>query len=84
MTQVGDYILVDPVEAQEELQALLKQVTDGRHVRIMKDGTTIAEIHPPRPAADRLQMHPDLRVTFAPDYDPTEGLSEDDWPEHLR
>lgn len=88
MTDVGDYILVESDEAQHELPALLEHVMAGRHVRICKDGRTVAEIQPPAPApldAKDLQTDdPDLKVVFSPSYDPTEGLSEDDWPEHSR
>jgi antitoxin (DNA-binding transcriptional repressor) of toxin-antitoxin stability system len=83
MTDLGEYILVDSREAQNELPALLQAVISGRRVRISQDGKTVAEIQPPSTARNRLQMHPDLAgVKF--NEDPVTPLSDDDWPEDLR
>ncbi|MDB5304164.1 MAG: hypothetical protein JWM97_1713 [Phycisphaerales bacterium] len=83
MTDTGEYILVDSREAQCELPALLQAVMSGRRVRISQGGKIIAELQPPFPAKNRLQMHPDLtEVKF--NEDPVTPLSDEDWPENLR
>ncbi|MDB5289259.1 MAG: hypothetical protein JWL69_500 [Phycisphaerales bacterium] len=83
VTDIGEYILVDSREAQNELPALLQAVMSGRRVRISQGGKTVAELQPPSPVKDRLQMHPDLTgVKF--NEDPMTPLSDEDWPEDLR
>lgn len=82
MTDRGTYILVEAGELPfDELLETIRQ--RGKLIRICRAGTPIADLVPPGdlrlPPAD-----PRLKVTFAPGYDPTAPLDDEDWPEHLR
>ncbi len=70
-------------EAKTKLSTLLAQVeTSGETVRICRHGRPVADLVPCRQRS-RLQKHPvmsDIRVN----YDPTEPLSGDEWPETSR
>jgi antitoxin (DNA-binding transcriptional repressor) of toxin-antitoxin stability system len=83
VTDRGEYILVESAEAQKELPALLQAVMSGRRVRILEGGQIIAELLPPLPVKNRLQMHPDLiGVKF--NECPVTPLSDEEWPESQR
>ncbi|HET6247765.1 MAG TPA: hypothetical protein VFE47_08715 [Tepidisphaeraceae bacterium] len=85
MTDRGDFILVDAAQVGGELAGILDAVENGhRRIQIVRDGKVIAEVTPPARRILRPSNKPKLKVTFSPEYDPCEGLSEDDWPEHLR
>lgn len=78
-------ITVNMHEAKTRLSKLIRQVVEQNEIVVVcRSGKPVAEIHP---AADsqvnRLQCHPDLAPTFVK-YDPTEPLSEDEWPAEYR
>jgi antitoxin (DNA-binding transcriptional repressor) of toxin-antitoxin stability system len=83
MTENGSHILVDIDEADlpQLLEALFAR---GRAIRICKGGEPIAELSAVGPRHRLPPVDPRLKPEFAPDYDPAEGLSEDDWPNELR
>lgn len=81
-------IAVNMHEAKSRLSALVKAVEeDGETVILCRNGKEVAEIRAinSKPI-DRLQIAPDpgLKVELTPGYDPTEPLSEDEWPEECR
>lgn len=82
MTDRGAYILVEAGEMS--IDDLIETVRIRRKlVRICRNGEPVADLSPP--AEERLPpTDPGLKVVFAPEYDPCEGLSEDEWPEQLR
>ena len=66
-------------EAKTKLSALLAEVEAGETVRICRHGHPVADLVPCRKVG-RLTPHPimsEIRVH----YDPTEPLTEDEWPE---
>jgi prevent-host-death family protein len=82
-------ISINMHEAKSRLSALVKAVEeDDEVVVICRNGKEIAEIVRRRPEVQqpirRLTPNPELRVTFAPGYDPTETASEEEWPEECR
>jgi prevent-host-death family protein len=83
MTDHGSYV---SVEAEEmDLRELIKRVRqDSRPVRILDHGQPVAELTPARKRWQLNSVDPRLKVEFAPDYDPCGGISEEDWPAHLR
>ena len=79
-------ITVNTHEAKTNLSALLLAVEErGEVVLICRNGKPIAEMtaathrHP-----NRIDPDPALKVAFAPGYDPTEPLAEDEWPSEYR
>jgi prevent-host-death family protein len=82
-------ISVNMHEAKTRLSELVKAVeTTGETVVLCRNGTEVAEIHPIKsrkaPKIDRLKPHPELKVTFAPGYDPTEPLQADELPDWMQ
>jgi prevent-host-death family protein len=81
-------ITVNMHEAKTRLSELVKAVEDkGETVILCRNGTEVAEIRSIRSKPlDRTRITPDpsLRVKLAPGYDPTEPLSEDEWPSECR
>lgn len=75
-------------EAKTRLSELVKAIEErGETVVLCRDGVEVAEIRrraKRRGAIRDLTPDPRLRVEFAADYDPTEPLSEDEWPAGLR
>ena len=76
-------------EAKTRLSKLVRSVEEGGEVVILqRNGKPVAEIHRCGPDTSkpirRLQPHPELRVEFAPGYNPTEAATEEDWPEDCR
>ena len=80
-------ITVNMSEAKNHLSALVKAVeADNETVILQRHGTPVAELRRVQarrqPKLDRLKTHPQLKVTFAPEYLPTEPLRPDelaDW-----
>lgn len=72
--------IVTIAEAQSQLPILLETVeATGEPVLICRQGTPIADIVPHR-SWSRLVPHPVMQqIRF--DYDPTEPLTPDEWPE---
>ena len=76
-------ITVNTHEAKTKLSALLAAVEEkGEAVVICRNGKPVAELRAIPPVThSRFTSKPSLRVRFAPGFDPTEGASEDEWPE---
>ena len=72
-------------EAAKTFPALLAAVEEkGETVVICRDGKPVAELKAPSlPKLDRLKTYPDLKP-IAIRYDPTEPLSENEWPSEYR
>jgi prevent-host-death family protein len=82
-------ITVNMHEAKTRLSELVKAVEEnGEIVILCRHGKEVAEIRPRTQAAakrfTRLKPHPELKVTFAPGYDPTEPLQPDELPDWMR
>ena len=77
-------IKVNTHEAKTRLSALLAAIEEkGEVVLICRNGKPVAELKAPeQPAADRLKTDPSLRVELH--YDPTEPLTEEEWPSEYR
>ena len=70
-------------EAQTHLPALLDAVeATGEPVLICRQGTPVADLVPHR-TRSRLAPHPVMQQIRI-DYDPTEPLTADEWPEQHR
>jgi antitoxin (DNA-binding transcriptional repressor) of toxin-antitoxin stability system len=75
--------IVNTHEAKTSLSALLAEIENqGQQVRICRNGKPIADLVPCK-RRNRLLPHP-VMSKFTFDYDPTETLAEDEWPEHER
>ena len=70
-------------EAKTHLSTLLKEIEEtGERVVICRNGKPVADLSAHKPI-DRLTVHAqlsDIRI----EYDPTEPLGEDEWPESAR
>jgi antitoxin (DNA-binding transcriptional repressor) of toxin-antitoxin stability system len=77
-------ITVNTHEAKTQLSALLRAVEESNEtVLICRNGKPVAEVRRPTHAArDPLKADPSLAVVLH--YDPTEPLTEDEWPETAR
>jgi prevent-host-death family protein len=76
-------ITVNMSEAKTRLSALVKAVEETNETVILqRHGTPVAELRRYKarrqPKLDRLKTHPQLKVTFAPGYRPTEPLRPDE------
>ena len=79
-------ITVNMHEAKTRLSELVKAVEEGNEVVVLcRNGREVAEIR--RRSRGRrvrnLTVDPSLRVEFAPGYEPTEPLAENEWPGDL-
>ena len=75
--------IVNIHEAKTKLSALLAEVeATGETVLICRHGKPVADLVPHR-RRSRLEPHPVMRQIRI-DYDPTEPLAEDEWPESRR
>lgn len=80
-------ITVNMHEAKTRLSELVKAVEERNETVVLcRNGREVAEIRRrvKRRQVRNLTPDPRLRVEFAPGYVPTEPLSDDEWPEHLR
>ena len=78
-------ITVNTHEAKTKLSALLAAVEEkGEVVLICRNGKPVAELKAVDPVRNRLTPDPALKVTFAPGFDPTEPLTEEEWPSEFR
>ncbi|MCE2484940.1 MAG: type II toxin-antitoxin system prevent-host-death family antitoxin [Desulfurellaceae bacterium] len=67
-------------EAKTKLSALLSEVEEtGTAIHICRNGKPVADLVPHRKRS-RLNPHP-VMSKINIDYDPTEALTEDEWPE---
>jgi putative zinc finger/helix-turn-helix YgiT family protein/prevent-host-death family protein len=78
-------ITVNMHEAKSRLSELVKAVEErGEVVSLCRHGKPVAEIVAAHlPLGDRLTPRPDLKPLFI-NYDPTEPLSEEEWPSEDR
>jgi len=76
-------IMVSVHEAKSQLSGLLAKISrDGESVVICNRGKPVADLCPHR-MGKRTERHPCMsRIELK--YDPTEPLSEDEWPEESR
>ncbi|MFT4587856.1 MAG: antitoxin (DNA-binding transcriptional repressor) of toxin-antitoxin stability system [Limisphaerales bacterium] len=80
-------IQVNTHEAKTKLSALLAAVEDqGETVVICRNQKPVAELRAiPNGGKTFLPPHQDLQPTsVSPDFDPTDGVSEADWPNAAR
>jgi antitoxin (DNA-binding transcriptional repressor) of toxin-antitoxin stability system len=80
-------ITVNMHEAKTRLSELVKAVEErGEVVVLCRGGREVAEIRRrgPRRRVRTLTPDPKLRVEYAPGYDPTEPLTESEWPADQR
>jgi antitoxin (DNA-binding transcriptional repressor) of toxin-antitoxin stability system len=78
-------ITVNTHEAKSNLSKLLTAVEEkGEVVLICRNGKPVAEMKAFKATAGRFASNPDLKVTFAPGFNPTEPATEEDWPEKNR
>jgi antitoxin (DNA-binding transcriptional repressor) of toxin-antitoxin stability system len=79
-------IRVNMHEAKTRLSELVKAVERGQTVVLCRDGREVAEIRRrvKRRRGRTLAPDPRFHVEFAPGYDPTEPLGEEEWPRELR
>jgi len=75
--------IVNIHEAKTQLSALLAAVEEtGEKVLICRHGKPVADLVPHRKRS-RLEPHP-VMSKISIDYDPTEPLTADEWPESSR
>jgi antitoxin (DNA-binding transcriptional repressor) of toxin-antitoxin stability system len=75
--------MVNTHEAKSKLSKLLAAIEEkGEVVVICRSGKPVAEMKAISPAGDRLTPDPALRVELH--YDPTEPLTEEEWPARYR
>jgi antitoxin (DNA-binding transcriptional repressor) of toxin-antitoxin stability system len=80
-------ITVNMHEAKTRLSELVKTVEERNETVVLcRDGREVAEIRRrvKRRAPRNLTPDPRFRVALAPDYRPTEPLTDDEWPDTLR
>ncbi|MBN9691002.1 MAG: type II toxin-antitoxin system Phd/YefM family antitoxin [Verrucomicrobia bacterium] len=82
-------ITVNMHEAKSRLSELVKAVEDDNETVILqRHGTPVAELRRYQPTLpkkfDRLKPHPQLKVTLATDYHPTEPLQPDELADWMR
>ena len=70
--------IVNVHEAKTKLSSLLAEIEAGEKVLICRNGKPIADLIPHR-KPERLKPHP-VMSKIVIDYDPTEPLTEDEWP----
>lgn len=73
-------------EAKTNLSKLVVAAEKGEAVFICRRGHPRVRlvVESPQQPCRNLTPNPDLRVILAPGYDPTEPLSEDEWPSDCR
>ena len=70
-------------ETKTHLSTLIKEIEEtGERVVICRNGKPVADLSAHKPV-DRLKPHPQLS-DIETRYDPTEPLSEEEWPESAR
>jgi prevent-host-death family protein len=78
-------ITVNTHEAKSRLSELLAAVEKDETVVIRRNGVPVAKLVPFREnTIDPLTPHPELKVAFAPGFDPMEPADESEWPEEAR
>ncbi len=80
-------ITVNMHEAKTRLSKLVAAAIDGEEVIVCSNGkprVRLAPIAQDWPIRRDLTPDPRFAVKLAPGYDPTEPLSEEEWPEEYR
>ena len=79
-------ITVNMHEAKTRLSELVSSAEQGDEVVICRNGKPVVLLAPvaPQPTRRNLEPDPKLCPILTPEYDPTEPLSEDEWPEESR
>ncbi len=80
-------ITVNMHEAKTRLSQLVAAAIDGEEVIVCADGKPRVRLAPvvPDPQIHRdLTPNPRFAVKFSPEYDPTEPLTDDEWPEDCK
>jgi len=78
-------ISVNMHEAKSRLSQLVLAAIGGEEVILCSKGEPRVRLVPMEAGPiRRLIPDPALRVTLAPDYDPAEQATEDEWPEDCR
>jgi prevent-host-death family protein len=75
--------MVNVHEAKTQFSGLLAEIEKrGERIVICRNGEPVADLVPHR---KRVSMAPDPELgAFKINYDPTEGASEEDWPDDAR
>jgi prevent-host-death family protein len=76
-------ITVNMHEAKTRLSELVRAVEEGDEIVVLcRDGREVAEIRRrvKRRSIRKLTPDPNLRVEYAPGFDPAEPLSDEEWP----
>ncbi len=79
-------IFVNIHEAKTKLSALIAKLEKGEKVRICRNGKPVADLLPINSQGEkgsRLVKHPVLSKIKI-NYDPTEPLTDEEWPEQYR
>lgn len=87
LARLANVITVNMHEAKTRLSELVKAVEDRNETVVLcRDGRAVAEIrrHAKRRGVRDLAPDPRFQVELAPDYRPTEALTEEEWPENRR
>lgn len=75
-------ITVNIHEAKTQLSALLHKIeVDHETIRLCRNGKPIADIVPIEAGNDPMKMHSCLYKGAKISYDPTEPLTQDEWPD---
>ena len=80
-------ITVNMHDAKTRLSELVKAVEERNEIVVLcRDGHEVAEIRRrvKRRPVRNLRPDPRFRVELAPDYQPSEPLTDEEWPEDLR
>ena len=87
LANLANMITVNMHEAKTRLSELVKAVEEKDEVVVLcRDGHEVAEIRRRSKRRQARNLTPDarFRVEFAEGYDPTEPLTDDEWPPELR
>lgn len=79
-------ITVNMHEVKTRLSELVQNAERGENVVICRNGQPVVQLAPIPKVRKRRNLKPDpkLRATLAPGYDPTEQLTEEEWPSDCR
>jgi prevent-host-death family protein len=79
-------ITVNMHEAKTRLSELVQNAEKGENVVICRNGKPVVQLFAISNPRKRRNLKPDpaLRAVFSPGYDPTEQLTEEEWPSDCR
>jgi len=87
LANLANMITVNMHEAKTRLSELVKAVEERNETVVLcRGGREVAEIRRrvKRRVHRNLTPDPSFKVEFGPGYNPTEPLSDDEWPDELR